>query len=138
VDQLERGQLLQEVAGALADLAEAIDQPPRELPADDRGELQGALGRLGQAVDARRDHVVNRARDGQLADRGGELERPSAGAARRFLQRLGELLDVERVALGPADDERAQLLGQRAAARTARAMLALSTADSAAGTTRVT
>jgi hypothetical protein len=81
VDQLERGQLAEELLGALADLREAIDEAPRELAADHRGELERPLRRLLQAVDARGDDVVDRAGDRQLVEGRRDLE-PPAGAAK--------------------------------------------------------
>ena len=52
------------------ELGEAVDKAPGELAADHRGELERALGRLGEPVDARGDHVLDRSRDPRSRWRG--------------------------------------------------------------------
>ena len=113
VDQLERGQLAQEPVGPLADLGEAVDEAAREFATDDRGELERALGGLGQTVDPRGDDVLDRARNGDLAHGPGELvARPHPSQRPTLFQRLDQLLDVERIALRLAADQPAQRVGQ--------------------------
>ena len=81
-DQLERGELPEEVVTALPDLREALHQTPRELTADHRGELERSLGGLGEAVDAGGDHVLDRARNGQRGQRSRQSEAPLHAADR--------------------------------------------------------
>jgi hypothetical protein len=112
-DQLQRGQLAQALLGALADLGEPVDQSAGELAPDRRRELERPLGRLGEAVDARSNHVLDGARHRDLAHRPGQLEparRPAQRAA--LLERLDQLLHVEGVALGLLGDQGAHLGGQ--------------------------
>ena len=87
VDQLERGELAEEVLGPLPDPGEAVHEATGELPSDHRRELERPLGRLRQPVDARGDHVLDGGGNVDLGHRPGQVEpavRPPQGTA--FLQ----------------------------------------------------
>ena len=112
-DELERGQLAEELGTALSDLGEAIHQAARELTPDHGGELQRPLGGLGEAVDAGGDDVVDRPGHRERGEGTGEDQVPPVPAQdAALLQRLGQLLDVEGVALGLGADHRPQRLGK--------------------------
>jgi hypothetical protein len=73
-DQLERGELAQEVLGPLPDLGEAVHEPPGELAPDHGRELERPLGRLRESVDTRGDHVLDGAGNVHLGNRPGQVE----------------------------------------------------------------
>jgi hypothetical protein len=71
-----------------------FQQREREVGADDRSELQRALHRLGQPVDARGQQVVDRGRDLGVG-----------GLHTLRLEEAHQLLGEERIAAGARNDE---------------------------------
>ena len=91
VQQLQGDELGHRRVGVLTRGRDRLQQADREFPAQHRRALQRALQRLSQAVDARREQIVNRLRNGFFRAR-----RPPLALA----QIAGELLDEERVPFG--------------------------------------
>ena len=108
------------------DVGDALQQATRELPPDDRGELQCPLRRLLQAVDARHDHILDSVGDEDLVDRLGQdiaVSSPSQGPD--FQEGLDHLLDEEGIAFGLADDQGLERLGRVSVASSACAISTL-------------
>ena len=100
VNQLQRFELGQQLVHLRLDVRDAIQQPHRELAADDGGELDGFLGLALQPVDAAEDHLLDGVGHPDLLQ--GAFHRvATVGLAEDagLHQGLGDLLDVEGVAL---------------------------------------
>ena len=97
VDQLERAQLVDVRAHALARLRDALEQPQRELAADHRRHLDGEPGVVVQPIEARHQHVLDRVRHRDRA-RVARQHDPTVVAPQRAVleERAGHLLDEER------------------------------------------
>ena len=93
VDELQTRKLGQWRAERPWLLADRLQERDRELASEDRGRLQHALGRLGQPVDARRQHAVHRVGDGDRL-----------GAAGVIGDHASQLFEEERVAFSPVED----------------------------------
>jgi len=92
VDELQTRELGQRCAEWPRFLDDRLQQRERELPPEDRGRLQHTLGRLGQPVDARRQHAVHRVGDGDRL-----------GAAGVVGDHAGQLFEEERIALSAVE-----------------------------------
>ena len=99
VDELEARQLGELGADRSRPVPHPLQQAQWELATQYRRRLQHPPRLVRQTVDARGEHVLDRLRD--------PLRAVEVGAIAR---RAGQLLQEERVALGPAD----QVLGERA------------------------
>src|SRR5207247_6142064 len=104
LERLQRG------LRALLNARQATQQAVGELPADNRGNLEGLLRRLVQAVDARHEHVLNGVRHHDLLDGLGEdILRPNPTNRTDLLKGLDDLLNKKGIAFGLLDDERLDL-----------------------------
>jgi hypothetical protein len=77
VDQLEGFERLQELLGSPGMFPQSVDQPMRELPADDRGELQRALRTVLQP-----NHLHGGGREGPAWDQAPSRSRTACAASR--------------------------------------------------------
>ena len=91
-----------------------IDDPPRELPADDRGHIEHLARIRAESLDPHTDHVLDRVGEHDIVERRGQ-DQPGALAPDhpRLLARAEELLQEEGVALRSAKQERLQRLRKR-------------------------
>ena len=99
VQELQACQLLQLGVQPLGRFADGAQQPLGELPAEDGGRLQRLLGAGRQPIDARGQHALHRI---------GHRQPAGAGVG----QHVRQLLEEERVALAPVQDQpRARVVG---------------------------
>jgi hypothetical protein len=113
VDQLERDEVSQQCLDPRARLHDTVQEAAAEPATDRRGGLERPLRPLGEAIDARRNHVLDRVGHDEIVEWLGErpaLVAPLDGPG--LLKRLDQLLDEERVAFGLARDESQQALGE--------------------------
>ena len=99
--------------GGRRGVADRLEHPVHEDPADHRRGLRDALGRLGQAVDARAEHAGQGLRDVGVDD--GARGAPASVLAHHLPaidERAQHLLEVEGVAVRALDDPRPDALGQ--------------------------
>ena len=68
VDDLEVLQLLEQPREPLREPGHSLEQAPEELPADDRGQLHGALAVLAQSVEASHDDALDGVGDVEVPD----------------------------------------------------------------------
>ena len=104
VDELDGFELPQEIVGALTAIS-ASRSSRRRVNSRPITEASWSVffGRLVQPIDAGHDHVLDRVGDDDLVEPPGQhVAARRSGERRRLLQRLDDLLDEERVALGLA------------------------------------
>ena len=111
--QLESNQF-SEVVGQRGVLRrEGLEQRERKLASKDGGHLERTLEWVRQPVDAGREQVVHRVRHLSRRWRAPQGQRAAARLEEILLtQMAGQLLDKERVPLGPLEDERTEGRGQ--------------------------
>src|SRR5207253_5532477 len=111
--QLESNQF-SEVVGQRGVLRrEGLEQRERKLASKDGGHLERTLEWVRQPVDAGREQVVHRVRHLSRRWRAPQGQRAAARLEEVLLTQIaGQLLDKERVPLGPLEDERTEGRGQ--------------------------
>ncbi len=122
LDELGGLQLAQRLVASPGRLADTLEEPPAELAADHRRDLEDLSRRVTHLLDAGQDHVL----DGGRHDERVEIARhdqpvPLPAKHLRLLERAEHLLHEEGVPLRPADEQALQglrkVLGRQQPAR---------------------
>src|SRR5262249_1488076 len=116
VDKLNRLQLAEVAVELSLELGRPIQQAHRELASDHGGGLEGPSWLLLQTSQRSHDHFLDSVRDGDhlALPREDVAVVVTVGAPKRtrLQERLDDLLDEERVALGLGGDDLPQVVGQ--------------------------
>ena len=99
VEELQSGEVLQIGVEVLGGVRDRPQEPFRKLAAEHGRGLQEVLGRLRQSIDARGEHALHGV---------GHPQR----RATRVAERVDQLLEEERIALGPVEDQRHERVGR--------------------------